>query len=73
MWRGIDNAIHKAAGPDIKSEFATFPEKSGVHCKSGESKVTKGYKINYMQIMYFSLLDQGTKMTLNWKSATKVV
>ena len=39
---GIDKAIHKAAGPELKNEYKKFPEKHpGVRCESGECKVTK--------------------------------
>ncbi len=44
---GVDRAIHKAAGPDLYSECL---ELDG--CKTGEAKITKGYKLKARHIIH---------------------
>lgn len=41
---GVDGAIHKAAGPDLKAACLAFPQlRPGVRCEVGEAKVTPGF------------------------------
>eukprot|EP01134_Creolimax_fragrantissima_P004895 CFRG4895T1 len=43
---GIDGAIHRAAGPQLREECYTVPEvKPNVRCPTGEARLTKGYKL----------------------------
>ena len=43
---GVDGAIHRAAGPELKSACMAFPELSpAVRCRPGEVKVTPGFAL----------------------------
>jgi O-acetyl-ADP-ribose deacetylase (regulator of RNase III) len=42
---GIDGAIHKAAGPDLRKHCERLINDDGVRCKVGEAKITKGYNL----------------------------
>ena len=43
---GVDGAIHRAAGPELREECRAIPEVSpGVRCPTGEVRLTKGYRL----------------------------
>ncbi|MGD0341497.1 MAG: O-acetyl-ADP-ribose deacetylase [Bacteroidales bacterium] len=44
---GVDGAIHKAAGPELLSECHSL---NG--CQTGQSKITRGYKLNAGHIIH---------------------
>lgn len=43
---GVDGAIHRAAGPELKMACYSFPEvRPNVRCPTGEAKITSGYNL----------------------------
>ena len=39
---GVDGAIHRAAGPELKEECKKFPVENGARCPTGEARTTGG-------------------------------
>lgn len=43
---GVDGAIHRAAGPELKAACREVPEvRPGVRCPTGESRITPGFDL----------------------------
>ncbi len=43
---GVDGAIHRAAGPELRTACRALPEvRPGVRCPVGESRITKGFRL----------------------------
>jgi O-acetyl-ADP-ribose deacetylase (regulator of RNase III) len=43
---GVDGAIHRAAGPELKQACALLPEvQPGVRCPTGEARLTPGFRL----------------------------
>lgn len=43
---GVDGAIHRAAGPDLREACRSVPEvEPGVRCPTGQARITKGFQL----------------------------
>ena len=43
---GVDGAIHRAAGPELRAACAAIPEvRPGVRCPTGESRITPAFRL----------------------------
>lgn len=43
---GVDGAIHRAAGPELREACRAMPEvRPGVRCPTGEARVTPGFRL----------------------------
>jgi O-acetyl-ADP-ribose deacetylase len=50
---GVDGAIHRAAGPELKKACLAFPElRPGVRCEVGAVKVTPGFKLEARYVIH---------------------
>jgi O-acetyl-ADP-ribose deacetylase (regulator of RNase III) len=50
---GVDGAIHRAAGPDLKLECRALTEiRDGVRCDVGEARITAGYELPVDHIIH---------------------
>ncbi len=50
---GVDGAIHKAAGPNLKEECKQVPEvRSGVRCPTGEARITGGHNLPAKHVIH---------------------
>lgn len=50
---GVDGAIHRAAGPELRSSCLSFPElRPGVRCEAGQVKVTAGFALHARHVIH---------------------
>lgn len=50
---GVDGAIHRAAGPELKRACLALPElRPGVRCEPGEVKVTPGFGLSARSVLH---------------------
>ncbi|XP_021758208.1 uncharacterized protein LOC110723185 [Chenopodium quinoa] len=50
---GVDGAIHRAAGPELKEACYKVPEvRPGVRCPTGEARVTPGFRLPAAHVIH---------------------
>lgn len=50
---GVDGAIHRAAGPELKEACSAVPEiRPGVRCPTGESRITPGFRLPARHVIH---------------------
>lgn len=50
---GADGAIHRAAGPELRTACSEVPEvRPGVRCPVGEAKITRGFKLPASHVIH---------------------
>lgn len=50
---GVDGAIHRAAGPDLKEACRAVPEvRPGVRCPTGEARITRGFDLPARRVIH---------------------
>lgn len=50
---GVDGAIHRAAGPELKEACAKVPEvRPGVRCPTGEARITSGFRLPVAHVIH---------------------
>ncbi|KAL0926359.1 hypothetical protein M5K25_002581 [Dendrobium thyrsiflorum] len=50
---GVDGAIHRAAGPELKTACYEVPEvQPGVRCPTGEARITRAFKLPVSRVIH---------------------
>ncbi|RZC55904.1 hypothetical protein C5167_014770 [Papaver somniferum] len=50
---GVDGAIHRAAGPELRAACYTVPEvRPGIRCPKGEARITPGFKLPVSHVIH---------------------
>ncbi|XP_071686386.1 uncharacterized protein [Rutidosis leptorrhynchoides] len=50
---GVDGAIHRAAGPELRTACYNVPEvRPGVRCPTGEARITPGFKLPASHVIH---------------------
>lgn len=50
--KGVDGAIHAAAGIELLEECKTFNVIDNVRCQTGDAQITKGYKLKAKYVIH---------------------
>lgn len=50
---GVDGAIHRAAGPELRAACAEVPEvRPGVRCPTGEARITPAFRLPVSRVIH---------------------
>lgn len=50
---GVDGAIHRAAGPELRAACAAVPEvRPDVRCPTGEARITPGFRLTARHVIH---------------------